>query len=152
MLSSVLVSPFPPSFLDRFSLSMSPLGCKAKCIVISFLVFWFICSSLVLFKNGPKNWDTLGHFQELAIRIELTKPCSFDIFTFPCRALFFVFGIIKNHKRIIIIIFVLLRIYSRKLSNTQFHLPIISRFDMYFFIPVHYDIDCLKYNVIIVLF
>ena len=40
-LSSMLVSPRPSSFLDTYSLSMSSLGCKALCIVMSFLVPWF---------------------------------------------------------------------------------------------------------------
>ena len=41
-----------PSFLDTYSLSMSPLGCKALSIVISFLVLWSICwSSLIHFKS-----------------------------------------------------------------------------------------------------
>ena len=50
----MLASCFPPSFLDTFSLSTS-LGCKALCIVMSFLVLLSIClsSSLVHFKNGP---------------------------------------------------------------------------------------------------
>ena len=56
-LSSVLVSPLPPSFLDAFSLSTSSLAYKALCIVISFLVLVSIClsSSLVHFKNGLEN-------------------------------------------------------------------------------------------------
>ena len=44
---------FPPPFLDTYSLSTSSLGCKALCIVMSFLVLWSICwSSLINFKNG----------------------------------------------------------------------------------------------------
>ena len=35
--SSMLVSPRPPSFQDTYSLSTSSLGCNALCIVISFL-------------------------------------------------------------------------------------------------------------------
>ena len=38
LLSSMLASPLPPSFLETYSLSTSSLGCKALCIVISFLV------------------------------------------------------------------------------------------------------------------
>ena len=55
MLFSMLASPLPSS-LDTYSLSISSLGCKALCIVLSFLVFVSICwnSSLVHFKNGPK--------------------------------------------------------------------------------------------------
>ena len=54
MHSWMLTSPLT-SFLGTYSLSMSSLGCKALCIVMSFLVFWFICwsSSLAHFKNGP---------------------------------------------------------------------------------------------------
>ena len=45
----MLASPLPPSLLETYSLSTSSLGCKALCIVISFLVLWSIClsSSLV---------------------------------------------------------------------------------------------------------
>ena len=41
--------------LVTFNLSTSSLGCKALCMVISFLVLWYIClsSSQVHFKNGP---------------------------------------------------------------------------------------------------
>ena len=55
-LSSMLVSPLPPHFLDTYSLSTSSMGCKALGIVIIFLVLWFISlsSSLVHFKNGPE--------------------------------------------------------------------------------------------------
>ena len=53
MLSSMLASPLPPSFLDMYNLSMSSLECKALC----FLVLWSICliSSLVHFKNRLEN-------------------------------------------------------------------------------------------------
>ena len=37
--ASMLASPFPPSFLDTYSLLTSSLGCKALCMVIKFLVF-----------------------------------------------------------------------------------------------------------------
>ena len=39
-LSSMLTSPFPPSFLGTYSLSTSSLGCNALCMIISFLVLW----------------------------------------------------------------------------------------------------------------
>ena len=42
-LSSMLVSPLLPSFLDWYSLLTSSLGCKALCFVINFLVLWSIC-------------------------------------------------------------------------------------------------------------
>ena len=55
MLSSMLESSLPPSFLDTYSLLTSSLGCNALCMVISFLVLWSIClSSLVHFKMGPE--------------------------------------------------------------------------------------------------
>ena len=55
-LYSIFLGPFPPSFLDAYSLSMSSLGCKAFWIVINFLVFWSISlsSSRVHYRNGPK--------------------------------------------------------------------------------------------------
>ena len=64
----MLVSPLPPFFLDSYSLSRSSLGCKALCNVISFLVLWSICwsSSLVHFKNGPKNL-TRGYPSRLSL-------------------------------------------------------------------------------------
>ena len=50
----MLVNPLP-SFLDTYSLSLLSLGCKPSCIVMSYLVLWFIrWSSLVNFKNGPE--------------------------------------------------------------------------------------------------
>ena len=56
MLSSMLASPLPTSFLETYSLSMSSLGCSALCIIISFLVFLSIClsSSVVHFRKGPR--------------------------------------------------------------------------------------------------
>ena len=53
---SIPVSPLPPSFLDTYSLSTSSLWCNALCMLISFLVLWFIwlSSSLVHFKNCPE--------------------------------------------------------------------------------------------------
>ena len=50
----MLVSPLPLSFLDTYSLWTSFLRCNALCMVISFLVLWYICLSsfLVDFMNG----------------------------------------------------------------------------------------------------
>ena len=42
-LSSMLTSPFPPSFFYTYSLSTFSLGCSTLCMVISFLVHWSIC-------------------------------------------------------------------------------------------------------------
>ena len=52
----LLASPFPPSFIVIYSLSMSSLKCKALCIVIILFLLWYVCLSysLVYFKNGPK--------------------------------------------------------------------------------------------------
>ena len=54
-MSSLLVSPLPPSFHDTYSLSTSSLGCNAICKITNFLL-WFICLSysLVHFKNSPE--------------------------------------------------------------------------------------------------
>ena len=56
MLSSMLASPLPPSFVGTYSLSTSSLGCNALCMVISFQVLWSIClsSSLVNLRKGPE--------------------------------------------------------------------------------------------------
>ena len=44
-----------PTFLDTYILSTSSLGCNALCLVISFLVLWFIClCSMFHFKMGPE--------------------------------------------------------------------------------------------------
>ena len=53
-LSVMLASHLPP-FLKTNTLSMSSLGYKTLCIIISFLVLWSVCLSsfLVQFKNGP---------------------------------------------------------------------------------------------------
>ena len=66
----MLARPLLP-FLDTYSLSTSSLGCKALCIVTSFLVLWFIwwSSFLVLFKNGPEylTWEIVLVFIYLLI-------------------------------------------------------------------------------------
>ena len=56
MLSSMLATLLPLSFLDKYSLSMSSLECWTLCIIISFLIFWSICfsSPFLHFKNGPE--------------------------------------------------------------------------------------------------
>ena len=46
-----LASSLLPSFLCTYSLSTSSLGCKALCMVISFLVLW---SNFFKTKNGPE--------------------------------------------------------------------------------------------------
>ena len=100
MLSSMLASPLPPSFLDTYSQSTSSLGCNALCMVISFLVLWSIClsSSLVHFKKGPK-YLTRGTAQVFIPLIRfllhsfvtssfLVLPrYSFLIFSFICTCL-----------------------------------------------------------------
>ena len=52
----MLVSPLPSSLIETYHLSTSSLGCKASCIVISFLALWSIClsSSLVHLRKGPE--------------------------------------------------------------------------------------------------
>ena len=52
----MLASPLPPSFLYRYSLSTSSLGCNALYMVISFLVLWsiFLSPSLVHLRKGPE--------------------------------------------------------------------------------------------------
>ena len=47
-LSSLQACPLPPSFLDTYNLSMSSVGCKALCTVISFLVFRFIIIIIII--------------------------------------------------------------------------------------------------------
>ena len=51
----MLATPLHPSFLDAYSLSISSLGRKALCIVMSFHVLWSICGSCLFnLKNGPE--------------------------------------------------------------------------------------------------
>ena len=51
----MLSSPLPPFFLDTYSMLTSSMGCNALCMVVSFLVLWFIClNSLVHFRKGPE--------------------------------------------------------------------------------------------------
>ena len=52
--SSMLTSSLLPTFLDTNSLFISSLGCRALCLVINFLVLWFICQSFpfVHCRNG----------------------------------------------------------------------------------------------------
>ena len=75
-LSWMLVSPLFPFFLDTYSPSMSFLGCKAYCIVMSFLVLWSICwsSSLVHFKNSLE-YLTNGTAQEFIHLIRYFTCC-----------------------------------------------------------------------------
>ena len=55
-LYSMLANPLSPSILDTYSQSMWSFGYKTLCIVISFLLLWFICLgfSRVHFKNSPE--------------------------------------------------------------------------------------------------
>ena len=64
MLSSMPVSFPPPPFLNKYNLSLSSLGCKALCIIISFLVFWSICGSsyFIHFKNYYYYYFTPSKF------------------------------------------------------------------------------------------
>ena len=45
--TATLISPFPPSFLDKYILVMSHLGFSAWCIVISYFVLLSMCSNSV---------------------------------------------------------------------------------------------------------
>ena len=75
---------FLPLFLKHI-LFMSWLGCKALCIVVSFLVLWYISESCSLahFKNGPKYLRGISPcvylFDEISaiIIIIIITPCRF---------------------------------------------------------------------------
>ena len=95
-LSSMLASPFPPSYLDTYSLSTSSLGCNALCMVISFLVLWSICLSLSLvhLRKGPKylTWGTTQVFISL-MRFLLKSFVSSSflvLLRYSLRILFFI--------------------------------------------------------------
>ena len=73
------------------------LKCKALCIVMSFLVLWFICwsSSLIHFKNGPK-YLSMGTIQ-LFIPLMRFLPCglvSDSFFRSPEVFFFWIFSFI----------------------------------------------------------
>ena len=51
VVSSILIRPLPPSFLDMYSLSTLLLRCKALCIVIIFLVLRSKAKSSSLFQS-----------------------------------------------------------------------------------------------------
>ena len=63
----MLASPLPPSFLDTYILSLLSLGCKGLCIVISFLVLWFICLS-----------SSFVHFSFVILKRGSLSVCLFD--------------------------------------------------------------------------
>ena len=93
--SSMLARPLLPYFLDTYSLSMSFFGCNALCVIISFLVLWFIClsSSFVHFKKGPEyllNSDipAVYHFYEIS-----AADFSFDKFSRSPEILFSFFSV-----------------------------------------------------------
>ena len=51
------------SFLDTYSMSMSPLGCKVKFIAINFLLLWFICPlTIFIIVLSILKRDCPGHY------------------------------------------------------------------------------------------
>ena len=83
-------------FFDIFYLSPSSLGCKALCIVISFLVLWSICwhPSFLHFKNGPENRtkETAQVFIPLMrYRLYILVSSSFFFFRSPEILFFLIF-------------------------------------------------------------
>ena len=85
--SSMMVCPLPP-FLNTY---MSSIECKDLCIVINFLVLWFIClgSSFVHFIHGPVylTMETPQVFIPL-IRFLLSSFFSRTLFWFFLLSLF----------------------------------------------------------------
>ena len=85
--SSMLTNPLPSYFLDTYILSMSPQGCKALRIVVSFNIHWYFClsSSLFHFKKNPVqegqpgcfsfSWDSCS-FEDL--KKKFFHICLFD--------------------------------------------------------------------------
>ena len=83
----MLLSPFTPSYLDTYSLSVSLLWCKALFIGINFLVLWsiFLCFSVVHFRMIPSCWQGVQprylYFNEIsAAEIGIEKfSCSYEV-------------------------------------------------------------------------
>ena len=88
MLSWMLASPLPPSFLDTYCLSTLSLWCKALCIVMSFLLVWSISwsSCLIHFENGhyirvPHTTNSYWSFTGVWVTASLlTSPGLFSVF------------------------------------------------------------------------
>ena len=83
------------SFFDTYSLSTSSLRSKAQCIVMGFLVFWSICSSVyVHFKNGPEylTKGTVQVFISFIIILPYSLVSSSFLFLLRYFLNFFLFG------------------------------------------------------------
>ena len=110
MQSSMLDISLPPTFLDTYNLSITSLWCKGLCIVIKFLILWFIClsSSLIYFKNSHKyltrgvsqEFNLLMRFLQQSLRsrnVLVHLRYTFPIFSFVSACLVVAAYIIPNY-------------------------------------------------------
>ena len=93
-LSSVLASHILAFFLDTYRLSMSSLARQSLCMVVSLLVFGFICwsSSLVHFKKGPEYLTRIALVFMLLMRFllcSLVSSCFFVLRRYYLKLFFF---------------------------------------------------------------
>ena len=88
---------FLPSFLETYTLSMSSLRCKAKCIVINLLVLWSFCLFLVYFKNvsykkecpGVSPFEEISDTESFYSEISASESNSFDVKNKKCLIPYF---------------------------------------------------------------
>ena len=94
--SWILATSLPLLFL-AYSLSTSSRGWKALCIVMSFLVLWFICwsSSLVHAKNGP-NYLKRAKVQVFIFRWDSCYVVWFRVVFSFSRAILFLYFSVYN--------------------------------------------------------
>ena len=81
------------SFLETSRLSMLFLECKALCIVINFLVLWYIClsSSLLHFKDGPEYLTRRTAQEFIALMRFLLQRLVLNSFLILLRYSFLIF-------------------------------------------------------------
>ena len=70
-LCSMLVNPHPPSFLDSYELPRSSLGCKALCVLITFLLLYLSLFSLFLNFHSVVPRDGKVHYSASSLFIWL---------------------------------------------------------------------------------
>ena len=104
----------PPSFLDNYDLSMLYFGRKILCIVINFIILWFLCrdSAFVNFKNSllylTSGTDQvllpLMRFplQSLVLRRFFPLSRAFFFFTFSPLVLWYLISIFANTCKVLL--------------------------------------------------
>ena len=75
--SSTLISPLPPSFLDKYILATSLLEFNARCIVINFLVLLSICSNSAPVQSKNAAEYLSNKIAHVFIHLIIFSPFSF---------------------------------------------------------------------------